>query len=84
MSAPAVARPTFRVACPSLEQGDQLAVALVVNDRTVLAIARGMHDEKCSAGTGCSRRDGHSLESFEAPVRKMLGAIVAAYTAQDI
>jgi hypothetical protein len=84
MFAPAVSRPTARVACPSIEQGSEMAVTLVVNDRSVLAIARGLHDEKCSAGTTCSRRDGHALDCFEDQVRKMLGAMTAAYTSQEI
>lgn len=84
MTAPAIARPSSRTHCPSLEQGTEAAVTLVLNDRTVLAIARGMHDEKCSSGTACSRRDGHALDCFDAPVRKMLGAMAAAYSRQDI
>lgn len=84
MTAPAIARPTQRVPCPSIEPGTETVVTLVVNDRTVLAIARNMHDEKCSAGPACARRDGHAIDCFEGPVRKILGAMTAAYNAQDI
>jgi hypothetical protein len=84
MSAPAVARRTARVACPVVEEGSETAVTLIVNDRSVLAVAQRLHDEKCSEGPGCDRRSAHALDCFGAQARKMLGALVAAYEAQEI
>lgn len=84
MSAPAVVRRTARVACPVVEEGSETAVTMVVNDRSVLAVAQRLHDEKCSEGPGCSRRNAHALDCFGATARKTLGALVAAYEAQEI
>lgn len=84
MSAETIVRRPARVACPMVEPGTETVVSLVVNDRTVLAVARRLHDEKCFDGQHCHRRDGHALDSFEDVARKTLGAMTAAYTDRDI
>lgn len=70
--------------CTPYPAGKTTPLALTVNDLSVLVIARRLHDEKCFDRDSCPRRDGHSLDSFEAPVRKTLGALVDAHVAQEI
>lgn len=84
MSAEAIVRRSARVACPIVERGSETAVTMVVNDRSVLAVAQRLHDEKCVDGPRCGRRNSHSLDSFEDIARKTLGALVTAYEAQEI
>lgn len=70
--------------CKPYPAGATTPLSVTVGDLSVLAIARRLHDEKCFAGQECSRRDGHSLDSFEGSVRKTLGALVEARAAQEI
>lgn len=80
---PSTSRPA-PVSCTPYPAGKNTTLAMTVNDLTVLVIARRLHDEKCRDRTGCGRRDGHALDSFEVGVRKTLGAIVDARAAQEI
>ncbi len=70
--------------CNPYPAGKATPLAVTVNDLSVLAIARRLHDEKCLQHATCHNRDFHSLDSFEASVRKTLGALVDAHTAQEI
>lgn len=70
--------------CTPYPAGQATPLAVTVNDLSVLVIARRLHDEKCRDRDSCRRRDGHSLDSFEGPVRKTLGALVEAHAAQEI
>lgn len=70
--------------CTPYPAGKTTPLALTVNDLSVLVIARRLHDEKCRDRDSCRRRDGHSLDSFEAPIRKTLGALIDAHAAQEI
>ncbi|QOT19340.1 hypothetical protein [Paenarthrobacter sp. YJN-5] len=76
-------RPAKKV-CAPYPAGQATPLALTLNDLSVLVVARRLHDEKCYQREACSRRDGHALESFETSVRKTLGALVDAHTAQEI
>ncbi|MBG0738991.1 hypothetical protein IV500_06080 [Paeniglutamicibacter antarcticus] len=73
-----------RKACIPYPTGKATPLAMTVNDLSVLVIARRLHDEKCYEREDCNRRDNHSLEGFEAPVRKTLGVLVDAHTAREI
>jgi hypothetical protein len=70
--------------CTPHPAGKVTPLAVTVNDLSVLVIARRLHDDKCLDRDNCPRRDGHSLDSFEGPVRKTLGAMVDAHAAQEI
>lgn len=70
--------------CTPYPSGHSTHVALNVDDVSVLVISRRLHDEKCLLRDQCTRRDHHSLESFETPVRKALGALVEAHIAKEI
>lgn len=70
--------------CTSYPARQATPLQMTVNDPSVLVIARRLHDEKCYQRNQCSRRDGHALDSFEAHVRKSLGALVEAHVAQEI
>jgi hypothetical protein len=76
-------RPAKKV-CAPYPAGKATPLAVTVNDLSVLAVARRLHDEKCLQRESCYNRDFHSLDSFEASVRKTLGALVDAHTAQEI
>ncbi|MET4144192.1 hypothetical protein [Arthrobacter sp. UYCo732] len=70
--------------CIPYPAGRATPLAVTVNDLSVLAIARRLHDEKCRERGICPRRDGHALDSFETAIRKTLGALVDASVAQEI
>lgn len=70
--------------CTPYPAGKATPVEMTVNDLSVLVIARRLHDEKCFQRDLCPRRDSHSLDSFEAHIRKTLGALVEAHVAQEI
>jgi hypothetical protein len=70
--------------CTPYPAGKDTPLAMTVNDLSVLVIARRLHDEKCFQRDQCPRRDSHSLDSFEGPVRKTFGALVDAHSAQEI
>jgi hypothetical protein len=71
-----------RRTCPA---GDFAAPVLTVtvNDRTVLSIARRLHDGTCLQGDGCGLRDFHAMDVYEMDVRVMLAAMVQAGTDAD-
>ncbi|GAA4034626.1 hypothetical protein GCM10023063_18460 [Arthrobacter methylotrophus] len=83
MSASSSRRPAAKP-CTPYPAGQSTPLTLTVNDLSVLIVARRRHDEKCYDRDNCPRRDGHALESFEASVRKTLGALVDAHAAQEI
>ena len=70
--------------CNPYPAGKATPLAVTVNDLSVLVISRRLHDEKCLRRDACYNRDHHSLDSFEASVRKTLGALVDAHTAEEI
>lgn len=70
--------------CIPYPAGKTTPLAVTVNDLSVLAIARRLHDDKCRDRSICPRRDGHALDCFETAVRKTLGALVEAHVAQEI
>lgn len=76
-------RPAART-CTPYPAGAATDIALTLDDASVLAVSRRLHDEKCVAGAGCSGRDRHALDSFEPTVRKTLGALVGAQAAKEI
>ncbi|MFP3461551.1 hypothetical protein R5O87_11920 [Arthrobacter globiformis] len=58
-------------------------VTVTVNDQSVLAIARRLHDGACLHGAGCELRDFHAMDIYETDVRVMLAAMVRASTQAD-
>jgi hypothetical protein len=70
--------------CLPYPAGKATPLAVTVDDMSVLAVARRLHDEKCLQRENCSRRDNHSLQGFEDSVRKTLGVLVDAHAAQEI
>ncbi|MEH0110693.1 hypothetical protein V6N00_13365 [Tersicoccus sp. MR15.9] len=59
-------------------------VLAAMDETTVRAIARRVHDSKCRAGGGCGRRDSHALDSHGNTVRQMLNAMADASEAHEL
>lgn len=65
------------ISCPA-EDAVAPVLTITVNDRTVLTIARRMHDGSCIDGPECDLRDYHALDAYETDVRSMLASLVHA------
>lgn len=70
--------------CNPYPAGKATPLEVVINDLSVLVIARRLHDEKCRERENCPRRDGHAMDSFEPAIRKTLGVMVDAHAAREI
>lgn len=74
--------PPSPASCPA-EDGGAPVLTVTVNAQTVLTIARRLHDSTCVAAAQCDVRDYHALDTYEADVKTMLGAMVSASTDGD-
>lgn len=58
-------------------------LSVTVNDQTVLAIARRLHDGACLRSASCELRDFHAMDVYETDVRVMLAAMMQTGAGAD-
>jgi hypothetical protein len=68
--------------CPG-EEFAAPVLTVAVNDKTVLTIARRLHDGACLHRHDCELRDFHAMDIYEMDVRVMLSSMVPAGAEAD-